>query len=227
MRVSAIISAYYAEKYLKSRIDNLRGLTVPTEVIVVCKAFSEEHRIAVAMNADEIVTTLDIPTVYKAWNLGIEEATCEYVTNANSDDILYPDALEHLIGLLDASPEFCLAYANCDIVAEYGGDVVSRYEWAEGELDELLKHCFIGPMPVWRRSLHKMYGFFDEEMQSAGDYDFWLRLASSGEKFIHSKRSVGAFLYHEDSASLRTPLISTWETARARARVRKKLPKEN
>jgi hypothetical protein len=214
--ITAIVSAYYAKDFIVSRINNL--LELECEIVVVCQEFSIEHTLAYGMGIRNIVLTRDIPTVYRAWNLGLKQVTTPYVTNANSDDILYPGVLQYLVRLLEHNPEYCLAYGNSDIVKQYGGFPVNRYEWLEGGLPELLAMCFIGPMPVWRRSLHEKYGFFDEEMRSAGDYEFWLRLASSGEKFLHTKRCVGAFLSHRQSASMREPLRSTWETARARSR---------
>jgi glycosyltransferase involved in cell wall biosynthesis len=223
MEISAIVSAYMgASKYLRRRIENLHAQSLEPEIIVVCQEGSTEHAIAQeALNSriiHRIALTSDVPTVYKAWNMGIQRSTGEFITNANSDDVVYPGALGHMVDMLKAFPEFALVYANCDIVNEYEGPPVNRFEWIEGGLDELLKMCFIGPMPVWRRSLHEKYGFFDEEMRSAGDYEFWLRLASSGEKFLHSKRCVGAFLSDRGTASRREPLRSTWEVARARSR---------
>jgi len=71
---------------------------------------------------------------------------------------------------------------------------------------------------MWRGSLHKKYGMFDAEMKSAGDYEFWLRLASVGERFVHIKRVCGAYLRREDSVERREPLRTIWETARARTK---------
>jgi len=218
--ITAIISAYFAEKYLASRIENLQEQDTPVDVIVVCEAGSTEHVIASKYSV-ELLTTPDVPTIYYAWNLAIKHAQTEFITNANCDDLLYPGALSYMIQNLRLRPEYCLAYANDDIMKEYKGFPTNRHEWFEGGLDELLQMCFIGPMPIWRRSLHEKYGFFDEDMRSAGDYEFWLRLASSGEKFLHLKRCVGAFLSRSDSASTRDPLRSTWESARARSRYRK------
>lgn len=219
VNLSAIVSAYYAADYLSPRLWNLTKLGV-SDIIVVCQEGSEEQKIAMEHTCTVVITN-DIPTVYKAWNLGIQHAVEEFVTNANSDDVVYEKGYEHLVDLLQNNPDVCLAYGNSDILNIYKGYPINRFQWYQGGLEDLLEHCFIGPMPVWRRSLHEKYGFFDEEMRSAGDYEFWLRLAFAGEKFLHTKRCVGAFLSHSDSASMREPLRSIWETARARSRYNK------
>lgn len=215
--ISAIISGYYAKDFLQERIENLQAQKDCT-IVVVAQEFSPEHEISVKMHVDKLILTYDIPSVYTAWNLGIRACTTRYVTNANSDDILYPDALAYLVDLLERNKDYALVYGNSDVVYSYGGLPQNRYEWGEGGITELLLKCFIGPMPVWRRNLHEKYGFFDEGMLSAGDYEMWLRLAAAGEKFLHTKRCVGAFFSHKASASMRQPLRSTWETARARSR---------
>ena len=37
--------------------------------------------------------------------------------------------------------------------------------------------------PMWRKSLHKEAGFFDQKYNSAGDWEMWLRAVSKGSKF--------------------------------------------
>lgn len=219
-KVSCIISAYYAEQYIEGRIQNLLAQKPTPEIIVVCQRGSAEHLKACEFEAVKVVLTDDIPTIYAAWNLGIQAATGDYVTNSNSDDRLYPGALAKLAAALDANKKYSVAYADADVVEQIGGAPVSRYEWAEGGIEQLLVGCFIGPMPMWRRSLHDKHGYFDGEMQSAGDYEFWLRLAKAGVKFFHLREVCGAYLKRDDSAEHRFKLRSIWEQARAQGRYR-------
>jgi glycosyltransferase involved in cell wall biosynthesis len=219
-KISAIVSAYYAEKYLEGRIQNLINQSIPVEIIVICQVGSEEEQIALSHLSPSVIViqTLAIPTIYAAWNMGIKMSHGEYLTSANCDDRLKPFALATLTHILDKNPAFCLAYGNQEIVEEIDGPVVERFQWAVGGLDVLLHGCFVGPQPVWRRSLHEKYGYFDEEMQVAGDYEFWLRIMAGGERFYHSEGFVGQYLRRKDSREARESLRTIWETARARAR---------
>ena len=217
-RVSAIVSAYYAEPYLEGRIENLLEQKPKPEIIIVCKGGSIEHEIAKTYNV-EIITTEDIPTIYKAWNIGIEHSHGEFITNANSDDRLYPGALQKMIETMDKYKPG-VVYPDVDIVKEIDGETIGRFTWREGGLDELLQGCFLGPMPMWKMELHKRYGMFNEEYQVAGDYEFWLRLASRGVKFKRVSESLGVYTRRERGAELREPLRTTWETARAKSQYR-------
>ena len=222
IKVSTIVSAYFAADYLAGRLDNLFTQEPKPEIVVVCQRNSAEHKIIQDYALDVVlVLTDDIPTIYAAWNLGIEASSGEYVTNANCDDRLFPGALAKMAAILDGKPAYALVYGNQDIVAEIGGDPTGKFEWAEGGIEQLLKGCFCGPMPMWRKSLHAKHGYFDPEMQVAGDYEFWLRITKAGERLYHIKETVGAYLNIRTSAEKRQRNLTSWETARARARYRK------
>lgn len=237
MKVSAIISAYYAEEFLEGRIRNLLDQTMVPQIVVVCQMGSEEERIANRMlprdysdddpgpYPEKIITTSGIPTIYQAWNLGIDAADGEYLTSANSDDRLRDDAIEVLAGELDRR-RHAVVYPDVDVVADLdggfeGAERIHRFEWAEGGLDELLEGCFLGPCPMWRADLHSKHGLFDPTYKSAGDYEFWLRLAAGGERFYHCRDVLGIYLYRDDGAENREKNLTIWETARARAAYRK------
>ena len=209
-KVSAIVSAYYAEPYIEGRILNLQQQTLRPQIIVVAQEKSIEARIAegILNGEDVLVDTPDVPSIYTAWNLGIEAARGEYITNANSDDRLAGYAIEFLASALDRNPTHAVAYADVDIVEALTGGVdyawrIGYFKWAEGGLDELMKHCFLGPQPMWRKSLHDKYGPFDASFQSAGDYEFWLRLAAHNETFHHLRTALGIYLKRPDQAEAR------------------------
>ncbi len=220
-KVSAIISAYYAEKFLESRIRNLVAQTLLPEIIVVCKMGSVEEEIASQFaGVLKILRTDNVPTVYQAWNIGIAHSEGEFITNANTDDKAHEEAFEKAATILSTKPRYAGVYYDLAIVEEPDGVPVNFFEWAEGGLPQLLKGCFLGPMPVWRRSLHEKYGMFREDMCVAGDYEFWLRCVSKGEQFFHLREVLGTYLKRKDSREMREPVRTAWETSRARAMYR-------
>ena len=73
MKVTAIVSAYFAESFLAGRIENLREQSPVPEIVVVCQAGSAEHEIA-GRYPVAIVPTSDVPTIYTAWNMAARAA---------------------------------------------------------------------------------------------------------------------------------------------------------
>ena len=51
----------------------------------------------------------------------------------------------------------------------------------------------MGPQPMWRRSLHDEYGYFDPEYITSGDYEFWLRISQTYD-FYHIDQFLGLYL---------------------------------
>lgn len=228
-KISAIVSAYYAEEYLSDRIENLLLQDVfphELEVIIVCRVNSPEYNIAVhPFNDPRLIVIQDggfgddpIPTVYEAWNIGIGYATGDYLTNANSDDRHYPGALRAMADALDLNLSYDVVYTDIDRAYDLNGPVQGKFEWMEGGLLELYwKGCFLGPMPMWRRSLHGAFGLFDGSLTSAGDYEFWMRLASHDIRFFHIRHSHGLHLERPNALEHRSPVRSTWEVARVKS----------
>ena len=237
--VSAIVSAFFAKDYFEGRIKNLAEQSLRPEIVVISQVGSPEHAIALQYkNLIDILVEIpkdkEIPTLYEAWNLGIELSNDEYITNANCDDRLYPGALEKLARVLDENKDISVAYFNVDIVKEIDGVPVGRYNFFEGGFDELFrKGCFLGPMPMWRRSLHEKYGQFQASQiltngdiykpRIVSDYEFWLRVASKGVKFMKIDQVLGAYLKREGSLENKEPLRRIWETARAKSEYRKRI----
>ena len=231
-KVTAIVSAYYAEEFLEGRIENLLSQSIMPEIVCVFQKDSKEAEI-LGKFGDKVrrICTDGIPTLYEAWNMAIEESTGEYLVSANCDDRFYPRALEKLARILDQQPGFAMSYFDVDIVEEIDGAPVKTFHWAEGGIEYLVKKgCFLGPMPMWRRSLHQKYGMFEAECklrngetykpQIVSDYEFWMRLANGGEKFFHIKETLGAYLAREGNLEHRAPLRRIWEDARARSKYR-------
>lgn len=220
-KVSCIVSAYYAEQFIQGRIENLLSQKgVDFEILVSCAGGSREDEILSGFDAPnlKIRTTAGVPLLYATWNELIQEASGEYITNSNSDDRLYPGALALLAETLDSNKNVALVYANDDIVTKVDGDPVNRHTWVAGGLFELAHGCFIGPMPMWRASLHEKYGLFDAEMESSGDYEFWLRIVSNGERVMHVPQVIGAYTRRSDGIESRKSFLTTWETGRAKSR---------
>ncbi len=223
--ITCLISAYYAVPYLAGRIENLlQSNGVNLEIVVICQEGSEEEKIARDFTSSIVITSPanePVPSVYSSWNAGIQNSTAPYITSANSDDRHFPDALAKLCEALEKHPSASVAYSNVNRVEKIDGEPIGYFEFMRGGLKELYwQGCFLGPMPVWRRIAHNRNGFFNEEYKSAGDYEFWLRLASNGEKFYHVEEILGDHLERPDSLEHKSAIRSAWEASRAKASVR-------
>lgn len=234
-RVTAIVSAYNAKMFLEGCLEDLANQTEQPEIVVVCRKNEIEDEIAQSAEMElTIVTTANVPTVYAAWNLGIEAATCKYLTSANTDDRHHPKAMEIQADILDARPDIDLVYYDQyitwepnqtfkEFLTENEGKHIKpgRTEgepgffcWNDYSLETMSLGCYMGPQPMWRADLHKVYGGFNERFFSAGDYDFWLRIAKD-RNMLHIPYALGLYLARPDGIELSDPETSFKESVMA------------
>ncbi|MFQ5645030.1 MAG: glycosyltransferase, partial [Thiogranum sp.] len=208
--VSAIVSTYNSEKYLAGCLDDLEAQSIADrlEIIVVDSGSQQDERSVVEKFQQRYsniryIRTEQRETIYAAWNRAIAEASGKYLTNANTDDRHLPGAYARMVSELEANPDAALVYADSAVtrVENVGfaeAPLEAYFRWPEFDPRHLFSVCYIGPQPMWRRSLHEKYGYFDAGMTVAGDYDFWLRMAGT-EIFRHIPEVLGLYLASANS----------------------------
>ena len=206
-KISAIVSVYNASRFLEKCIVNLLNQSIylkgDLEIVVVNTGSQENERDIIESFTQKgyCIKYIEVPqreTVYSAWNRAIKIASGEYITSANSDDRHHSAALHIMSEELDKRPDVSLVYADVNITEEENQTfdtalVVGQYKWLDYSPANLLKGCFCGPQPMWRKKVHEEVGFFDPEFVSAGDYEMWLRLGSRFN-FFHIKQTLGLYL---------------------------------
>jgi glycosyltransferase involved in cell wall biosynthesis len=164
------------------------------------------------------------PGLYEVWNMAIQKIACgEYITNANLDDRRSPEHLEKHIEALDANPDVDLVSAPLKVTnipnetwennsafdtwfvgfpTYFSAKDLFQKKWWDQEngKDEItsqnLAHC----MPLWRKSVHDKNGYFNEaEYGASADWEFWLRCARNGSKFMLLKEPLGLYLQDTNS----------------------------
>ena len=211
-RITAIVSTYASERFLRGCLDDLVAQTVfPQMEVIVVDACSPQNERGIVEEFQRrhpnlrYERTVERIPLYAAWNHAIRMARGKYLTNANTDDRHAPHALEYLARALDEHPEAGVAYASMAITEMENGTlgaapVKGYFRARKFERRRLFFDCLPGPQPMWRRSLHDRFGFFDESFRSGGDHEFWLRI--SGEvKFVHLSEVLGLFLDSPQSIS--------------------------
>lgn len=209
--LSAIVSTYNAELYIKGLLEDLLSQTIAEQLeIIIIDSGSEQNERAIIEAYQEKYKNIhyirtERETVYQAWNRGVKAARGKYLTNANTDDRHRPDAFEIQCGELEKHPEIALVYSDCLITNKpnetfFKNSARGIYQFHDHDLEVLLDgKCYVGPMPVWRASLHDSYGFFNDYFVTSGDYEFWTRIAASGEEFKHLEEILGIYMDRPDS----------------------------
>ena len=211
--VSAIVSTYNAESFMDGCLHNLVNQTLYKDgalEIIVIDACSEENEQEIVERYQAYYSNIVYvraetrETLYASWNRGIRLAKGRYITNANTDDRHRQDALEKLANYLDDYPEVALTYPgqiDTPVPNETFENTTSTkvLDWPVYSYAELERHCIIGSQPMWRKTLHDVYGPFRDSFEAAGDYEFWLRIGNE-ETFFRYPEVLG--LYYRNPAGI-------------------------
>jgi glycosyltransferase involved in cell wall biosynthesis len=145
--------------------------------------------------------------IYDTWNKAIDMSTGEFITNINCDDRRVFDGLEKQAKMLVSNEEISLVYNDSFIVHkpnvqfENVSAGTQRYEFEQFSKEAMLRGNLPHNNPMWRKSLHKKHGYFNQKYRSAGDWDFWLRCAFSGENFMKHPDILGVYYFNPNGMS--------------------------
>lgn len=209
--VSAIVSTYNSERFIRGCLEDLLAQSIAnrTEIVVIDSA-SEQNEGEVVREFQQqygnikYIRTPKREPLYAAWNRGIKLAKGKYVTSANTDDRHRLNAFEQMAAVLEEQPRIALVYADVIKTATENETfskctpigVLSWFDWDRQRL--LDDGCFMGPQPMWRRSVHDVFGFFDESLTVSSDYEFWLRISQIFD-FQRIPKPLGLYLERADS----------------------------
>ena len=226
-KVSLITSVYKAEEYIEQLMEDVTRQTIFEEkcewIILNVDPPGEEFDEEVILKYAEkypnniIYKRLEEdPGIYDTWNMGIKMSTGDFVTNVNCDDRRPSWAYEKQAKLLVANPDVELVYNDSYIVHEPNvmwEDVspdTQRYNFEQFSKEAMLRGNLPHNNPMWRRTVHDKYGYFNQYYKSAGDWDFWLRCAFGGSKFKKCQDILGVYYFNPTGMST-NPEHDSWK----------------
>lgn len=206
-RLSILTSIYNADEFIESFMEDIVRQTIFDQcqwiIINAASPGNEEaviKKYAAKYKNIEYEKLESDPGLYAVWNMAIKKSKAEFLTNSNADDRLAPNAFEVFVSELEKDPELDLVYAE-SLITRYPNETFennrSHCLWNVPEFSiKNMRVNLMGSAPVWRKSIHDRFGYFDENCVSAADWEMWLRALSKGSKFRKLPGQYG--LYYEN-----------------------------
>lgn len=189
-KVSIILPAYNAEKYIAQSIESVLRQDFSDFELIIVDDGSRDSTLAIC----QTYTDPRIRCVQQvnqgssaARNHGLRLARGRYIAFLDADDVYCDGFLSNCVRVLDTSP-------TVDVVC-------AGWQWVDSELkplpapphlalleDDLVKQLLLGnpfavPAMMLRKECFAECGGFDESLVSGEDTDLWLRLALFGKRF--------------------------------------------
>jgi len=200
---TVIITTYNRQSELPQAIHSVLGQTDPDfELLLIDNGSTDDTESVVKAIADERLRYVRNPAPSRSCdaprNLGIQLAQGELIAFLDDDDIWYPAKLEKVRRAFEAHPD---AAAVCHHENRRIDGVLDRMiahgPWSDRFFETLLyeRNC-LSPCALTIRTelLRRLGGFSTRpELDAAGDYELWLRMAAAGATIHFIQEPLGEF----------------------------------
>ena len=202
MKISVVMAAYNAEKYLKEAMDSILGQTYDDfELIVIDDKSSDasgqilkdyaarDSRVVVLENQENMGLT-------KSLNKGLRVAKGEYIARMDADDISVPDRFEKQVAFLDSHPDHSFVSCIGRYIDEDGKEEQLRlFPETNEEIYAMMPKvdAVMHPGVMFRREDIRKIGDYCEDFRVVQDYDLWFRGMAAGYKFYNIQEPLVLF----------------------------------
>ncbi len=202
--VSIVMPTRNHAHFIRHSIDSVLKQGYPNIELLVMDGASTDNTVEILKEYGDRIRWISEPDNGQAdaINKGMALLHGEVLAYLNSDDILLPGAVEHAIQYFNDHPECDMVYGNADYI-DVNGAVTGSYATAEYSFERLMHDCCVcQPAAFWRRRIVDRIGPFDASLQTAMDYEYWLRMATSGAIIHHTIDKLAQSRLHEDAKTL-------------------------
>lgn len=206
MKVSVVIPVYNRANIVSKAIDSVVNQTVkPFEIIVVDDGSSDNLSSLIKNNYKNIKYFYQSNKgVSAARNLGINNATGDFIAFLDSDDEWKKEKLEKHIEFIKKHPEYRVTQTE-EVWIRNGKFVnpMKKHMKIGGEIFiPSLELCLVSPSSVIiEKNLFEEKGLFDENLPACEDYDLWLRISAFEEIGLLNKKLTVKYGGHSDQLS--------------------------
>lgn len=207
-KCSIFCSFYKGEKFIEEYIENMCSQLLFQNIEFIfldCNSPEKEKEYIVPLTKKysniRYIRLAQDPGLYAAWNIAVKHCSSSIIGNWNIDDRKNKEGLEILLNQFNKYPELDLVYGFTYISRianeKYQNNSYNEiYPYLPHSLENLIRNNSPHCMPLWKKSLHDRFGYFDESYKTASDSDFWLRCCVGGAKITMVNHPVG--LYYEN-----------------------------
>jgi glycosyltransferase involved in cell wall biosynthesis len=217
--LSVLMPTYNGANYLASALDSIIAQKATAfegiEYIIVDDGSTDETLKIINSYQDKLPLKIIQRQRQGNWvantNYALSVASADYVCFLHQDDLWLPKRLTVIKGLVQKYPEVNL-FLNPSILIDERGKYLGLWQCPLPSLptiindnlaiERLLVQNFIAiPAPVFKRELALKIGGLDEQLWYTADWDFWLKIATSGQTIYYSK-PLSAFRVHGGSQTV-------------------------
>jgi glycosyltransferase involved in cell wall biosynthesis len=220
--VSALMAAYNASAFIREAIESVKAQTLPVAELIIVDDGSTDDTAEIARSMGVRVFSQENGGLAAARNSCINKSSQPWLSFIDHDDVWEPEKIEIQMAMADANPE--VALITCDYGSfDYFGvrtesvlatlrpgyDAQPKRACAHGsiigKLDPIFADAYYLMLPsqvMVRREVLDITGLFDESLESADDFDCFMRVLANHSMAL-AESVLARRREHENNASNR------------------------
>lgn len=204
-RVSVVIPAYNAERFLAEAIHSVLDQTLPAYELIVVDDGSTDGTARIAEAFDKArAVRMEHRGVSAARNRGVDLSTGEFIAFLDADDTWLPARLERQLAVVRANPDVDVVMARQSY--HFEGAVPG---WFRGPTDGSSEPGYMPSNWLLRRATWERVGPFDPTMSHSEDTDWLARASDLGVRVEIADEPLVIHRIHDRNASALAAEVKT------------------
>jgi glycosyltransferase involved in cell wall biosynthesis len=136
-----------------------------------------------------------------AINKGFKLANGELIGWINSDDMLYPECVEQIVGLYTRNRDGAIYYSSHIDFIDKNGKILKTYQKVISDKNHLLNinYDIIQPGSFYKTKIVRQLNYLNNSLKYCMDLDLWLRLLDKGTIHSFKEKPLSAFRIWEET----------------------------
>ena len=180
-KISVIMPAYNAEKYIKEAIDSILAQTFSDfEFIILDDGSTDGTAEIVRSYSDKRIRFVQNEHnlgIANTLNRGLDLAQGEYIARMDADDISLPERFEKQVSFMDKHPKTAVCATAIQCFGARNEQRIFSESASDLNIDLLFGCCFAHPSVMMRAS--DIGNGYDPAFDKMEDYELWCRVAKN------------------------------------------------
>jgi glycosyltransferase involved in cell wall biosynthesis len=203
-RVTIITPSYNQGHYIEETIRSVLLQGYPNLEYIVVDGGSTDNTIEILKKYNTYLRWISEPDKGQtdAINKGLKMSAGEIFAYLNSDDIYLPGAIQEVVAMFLRYPDIDMVYGNIVHIGRES-ETIEKYQTKPINISTILSFNLYVPQPAvfLRRSVIDDTGYFDDSLDLAMDYDYWIRVLRHHKAGYIDRDLAAARLYPEAKSS--------------------------
>lgn len=201
IRLAVVTPSFNQGAFLERAMRSVLDQGYPNLEYVVCDSCSADQSAEVlGRYSDRVRAMIERDRGQAdAVNKGITATSGDVIGWLNSDDTYRPGALPTVAAYFNQYPDVDVMYGDANLI-DADDQIVGRYytePWNAARLPHRPFMC--QPAVFFRRRMVDRFGLLDPTLQYTLDYEYWLRLARGGARFVYLPFTLASARVHAET----------------------------